>query len=42
MRDAALLASKFFKELADVFDGQGKFSLPQKLLLWRHAQKIFS
>ena len=30
MRDAALLASKFFKELAEVFDGQGKSFYPQK------------
>lgn len=30
MRDAALLASKFFKELAEVFDGQGKSILYKK------------
>jgi hypothetical protein len=41
MRDAALLASKFFKELAEVFDGQGKSFLPQKISLPAARPKIF-
>lgn len=42
MRDAALLASKFFKELAEVFDGQGKYFCPRKISLLAARPKFFS